>query len=384
MPEIPDGSQKQIARGDEKVFKKPLSNLLSRIRSVRQPNDVKPTQAPSQEPRPFHIELGRDINQLYEELIQHEASPANRDETIRVVRMNPSKPESNQFQSAEIEASALQAGRVTRGALLDAGYVFLNRIGGGEKPLISAQVPVGVEGGVQTVDMGKKILLTQVDLDAVIQHQKSKPGEYTTESADMGLIRKDMLLFLQQAIGEQNNLVQKANAVFRAAQGRIFDNPKYVDEDREALRKFFAKLYEEYQKTGSSNLGFIMQECMAGIDVAWVRGLPFEIFPIRLSALQGAPSPFLDSGFHFDTNYDVTLYPHNSSQTRRLNMAVIHLLSRGLNEMGESKNESRDQHYLTAGEYEKNIYGKSEATEVVSDNNLDMIASRLLFRANAA
>jgi len=382
MPEIPDGSNKQIVRGQERASNNPLSNLLRRIRSARQLGRAKNVQPPARENlAPFAIEPGKSIDQLYEELNKHEARPADKSELIRIVGMNQDQPEFSRLESLGIDSSTLETGRVTRGALLDAGYVFLNRIGGGEKPLINAQVPMDVEGGTDIVDMSNKILLTQSELDAVIQYQQGQHGAYATESSDIDLIRKDMLLFLQQAIVEQNSLRQNSSAVFRAAQRRILDNPKYTDKDREALRQFLEEQYQEYQKKGNSNLGYIMQECIAGIDLARVRGSPFEIFATRLSALKGVPSPFLDSGFHFDINYDVTLYPHDPAQTRRLNMAVVHLLSRGLNEMGESANRSHDQRYITAGEYEKGVYQKSETTEPVSDEDLDKIASRLLFRA---
>lgn len=382
MSETSDRFQKPVSRSNERIFRNPITILLRRIRCAHEPLYTGLAQSSLYENlQPFTLEPGRDIDQLYKELKQLEERPADMDEVIRIVGIDPSLSEFNQLQSAGMESSFLQVGCVTRGALLDAGYVFLNRIGGGEKPLISAQLSIDVEGNIETVDMGKKVLLTQTDLDAVIQYQKSQPGVYITESADIDSIRKDMLLLLQQSIGEQNNLSQNTNAVFRVAQRRILDDSKYTDKDRDALKQFFIKEYEEYQKTEISRLGYIMQECMIGIDIARVRGIPFEIFAKRLSALQGAPSPFLDSGFHFNTNYDVTFYPHDSSRTRRLNMGVIHLLSRGLNEMGESTNQSHDQRYFTAGEYEKEIYEKNGTIEPVSDEDLEKIATRLLVRA---
>lgn len=380
MPEIPEGSQTQIARSNEGKSHNPLSNLLNRVRAARQPKDIK-SQPVSQETfPPFYIEPGRDIDQLYEELKQHEGVPADRNEQIKIIGLKSFHPEFGHLQSVGVELSDLQTDHVTRGALLDAGYVFVNRIGGGEKPLINAQVPMAVDNGIETVELGKKVLLNQEELDAALEYQKSQPG-FIVENADPEAVRKDMLLFLQQAVAEQNGLAQKSNSMFRAAQGRILEDPQYTEEDREALRQFFAKQYGEYQ-AGSSNLGYIMQECMAGIDLAKVRGVPLEIMSKRLSSLQGTPSPFLDSGFHFDTNYDVTLYPHDHSQTRRLNMAVIHLLSRGLSEMGESTNDSHDQRYITAGEYEEQVYGREMLPEdKTSDETLDLIARRLLARA---
>jgi hypothetical protein len=360
MSQTPDGLHEPISGGNEKSFGNQHKSLT-----------------------PFILESGRNIDQLYEDLKRHEARPADRDELIKIVRLSPSQPEFNHMLSVGVKSSALDAGRVTRGVLLDAGYVFLNRIGGGEKPLVNAQIPMAVEGRVETVDIGKKILLTQDELEAVTQYQSSQLGASAIENSNPNILRKDMLLFLQEAIVEQNNLAHNKSAAFRAAQGRIIDNPKYTDEDRKTLRQFFAKQSEEYQRTGSSRLGYLMEECIPGIDLIKVRGIPFEILPTRFSALRDIPSPFLDSGFHFDTNYDVTLYPHEPDRARRLNMVVVHLLSRGLSEMGKSINNSHDQHYISAGEYEKQIYKKMiTSNNVMSDADLDIIAYRLLTRAD--
>lgn len=327
-------------------------------------------------------ELNRDseVDQLYDELKRLEALPADRDEIIRITGITSSHPEFTHLKDLGVNPIALHEGRVARGVLLDAGYVFVNRIGGGEKPLLSAQLPMTVGDEKIIVRLGDRVLLTQAELDTVLAYQKLYPG-FMVENADPDAVRKDMLLFLQQAVAEQNGLTKKLNSMFRAAQRRILEDPQYTEENRETLKHFFTKQYEGHQ-TGFSNLGYLAQESMAGIDLAKVRGVPIEIFSERFSSLQGTPSPFLDSGFHFDTNYDVTLYPNDPHQSRRINMVVVHLLSRGLNEMGGSVNGSYDQIYITALEYEKYIYGRKEVFgEDVSDEILNLIAHRLLRRA---
>lgn len=332
----------------------------------------------------FTLERGEDIEQVFQNLKVLEVQPADRSELITIVGFDKHTPEFSHLLSIGADSEGLKSGKIARGLLLDAGYVFLNRIGGGEKPLINAKLPMDFEGEVQVIDFGSRVLLTQAELDAVLKHQKSQPELFASENIGLDLVRKDMLFFLQEAFVEQNNLRQKSTAVFREAQRRVLDNSKYTDDDREALRQFFKKQYEGRQTTAYSNLGFIMQECLSGIDLAMARGISFEIFAKRLEALKGDPSTFLDSGFHFDTNYDVTLYPHDPSQTRRLNMVVIHLLSRGLNEMGDSTNQSHDQRYITAGEYERDILHRVEKdVSTVSDEILDSIAHRLLVRARA-
>ena len=66
-------------------------------------------------------------------------------------------------------------------------------------------------------------------------------------------------------------------------------------------------------------------------------------------------------------------------------MAVVHLLSRGLNEMGRSLNTSHDQRYITSREYADEIQfaDTSKDKDAVSEEILDIIARRLLARDKA-
>jgi hypothetical protein len=76
-----------------------------------------------------------------------------------------------------------------------------------------------------------------------------------------------------------------------------------------------------------------------------VLGFPAEIVVGRQAKLTGFPSPFIDSGYHFEDYPDITLCSDDYTKTRRLNMVVAQLLSRGLCKIGDSSNGSHDQAY---------------------------------------
>ena len=322
---------------------------------------------------------------VYELLKQTEMRVADRNEVIHIIGLKKNSPEFFQLQTAGVDLIALEEGRVTRGELLDAGYVFLNRLGAGEKPILNAIIPYGKPEERQTLAIGSKVLLDKNEFDAVLQYQQQHPEEYGTNGIEIGELRRDMMTFFGESLKESEDVRNKAVSAFRAAQGKIIKDPKYA-QDVEILKIFFDKLLKDTQSAGQV-LNYIMDECLAGINLTFVRGIPVDVVPQRLSKLSNAPSPFLDSGFHFDVNYDITLYTHDATKTRRLNMPVIHLLARGLNEMGGSLNDSHDQQYITSGQYAREIYPNKPSSENItiqsttSEETIDLIAFRLLFRA---
>jgi len=319
----------------------------------------------------------------YESLRERELAKADRNEVIHIIGLKKNSPEFSRLQTSGVDPVALEEGRVTRGELLDAGYVFLNRLGAGEKPILNAVIPYGKPEEEQTLDVGTKVLLDQNEFNAVKQLQQQHPEEYGTNGIEIEELRIDMLAFLGEATKEVGNASNKARDAFRAAQRKILDDPKY-SQDIDTLKNFFGELSKDTQSAGRL-LSYMMDECLAGINLTFVRGMPVDVSPQRLGKLSNAPSPFLDSGFHFDVNYDITLNTHDTTKTRRLNMPVIHLLSRGLNEMGESLNNSHDQQYITSGQYAREIYPYKPSSENLTtqtpEETLDLIAGRLLIRA---
>jgi len=292
---------------------------------------------------------------LLRDLIEQESAEPDMDEIIRI----PGLPyELAQFSS------------VRREALLTAGFVFLNKLGGGEKPIIDAMIPFGDK----LLDVGSKVLLTNPELDAVFAYQRLHPDQFGTGNLCMQELREDMLAFLKEAEDACSNIMKENIRACRAALLLIERDRTYSDQDRQVLLSFF-----DYVQSVSGFPGLI-GECVAGLDILTVRGIPIEVLPSRYQVLNGIASPFLNSGLHFGLNQDVTLYPNDPTRTRRLNMAVVHLLSRGLNEMGESSNSSHDQRYITSAEYIREVLSSSRSSSC-SAGTLKTIATRLLVRA---
>lgn len=290
--------------------------------------------------------------------------------------------------SRGVDVTLLDQGLIRRRDLLDAGFTFLNRIGAGEKPIINDVLPIPTsQGSIEPQDLGKRILLTADELGAVRSFQRQNSRELEDWTMDITSLRADMLHFLEECTDEYQSLSQKRFAAFRASQAIILDSPKYTEEEKTLLRKFFAELSQRPDRDVARQLlGTWMDECLAGVDLLFVRGIPIDIKPIRFDKLRNAPSPFLDSGFHFGVNHDVTLYPNDHRRTTRINPVVIHLLSRDINEMGASLNQSHDQRYITAGEYARNILKAKEdaiAMRTRNETNAHLIAQRLLYRVKA-
>lgn len=78
----------------------------------------------------------------------------------------------------------------------------------------------------------------------------------------------------------------------------------------------------------------------------------------------------------------MTLYPDNPSQTRRLNSVVVHLLSRGVNQMGASLNGSHDQTYITSAEFDELLPAlQADSTDQYNPEASRIVTMRLLVRA---
>ena len=264
-----------------------------------------------------------------------------------------------------------------RGDLLAAGFVFRNRIGGGEKPILNATV-----GGV---NLGERVFLTQAEIDAVKAYQKAHPNKYQLPpGVDPEDVRHDMFSFLlasqvKPAFVRYHQLAQGIPSLY---EHNKYANPIPEMRDPAAVRvitDYREHLYKDYQKRhpeltyqhqiiAGYEEAFVKEKCadVYTPDESYdslnpkVRGIRASIIEQRRNKLTDEPSPFLDSGFHFGTNPDVFVMPEDSN-SMRLNMVPLHLMSRGLSEMGDSKNGSHDQHYATVREYYDHVFPKDKA-----------------------
>lgn len=310
----------------------------------------------------------KSVRELYQEVKDAEQKPPNPEETISLGNAL-SESERLQFEKAGIKP---EDGRAKRKDILEAGFVFKNRIGEGEKPIINSTI--------NGVNLGEKTFLTKDELAAVIDYQASNPQYRLPPEANIDDIRQDMLSFLlssqvapvftrhRQMAGYLPS--ENPNAYVQNKKGA--DLARLIGEYRNHLRSQFANRHPEITlplmlKSGYEE-EFIEEKCA---DIYTpdesastlffdqkVRGMQADIIPQRTRKVSENPSPFLDSGFHFGGNPDVFVYGRNIN-AMRVNAVSFHLASRGLSEMGDSPSgRSHDQHYASLKEYYDNIFPK--------------------------
>lgn len=296
------------------------------------------------------------VESFYDSWKENENKVPNMNDVIHVGKMNKTNEEYQKLVDNGLSESDINNGNIKRGDLLKAGFAFINRIGGGEKPLIN----VVLNGK----DFGELKLLTNEELETVKEYQNSNPEKYGLKGENLDEIRKDMFSFLAASSRVRSRLGSKSNAF----NGTLADDINFESESDYALVRNYYNNQEK--KNDSFGKEFMNKYCK---DIyPWednenisfygddhLREKLFKYVPKRNSSLNNMPSPFLDSGFYFNQNIDVMV--NNNGEYRRLNFAVVHLLSRGLSEMGASKNNSFDQNYFTLGEYRDQIYQKDES-----------------------
>lgn len=284
---------------------------------------------------------------------------------IRLGAVGVDSLEGIQLLRAGVSPATIETGNLTRNQLLDAGFAFLNMIGGGEKPLITATIEME-DGSI--VDTGQRRLLTDTELNTVQRLYGSR------DTASNEQTRLAMIDFFQMSKESIRLLPQTKATIFSEAQRKI------LESGNEEHILLISRLFQSIVTSDSGHeLAFMIDNCLAKLDIVKVGGIPVDMYASRSGILQGAPSPFLDSGYHFDTNDDVTIYPDDPTRTRRLNSVVVHLLSRGVNEVGSSDNGSHDQTYITDGEFREMMTSVDESRH---DNEVvETFITRLLEKA---
>lgn len=380
------GGQETKARIWAKIGRAASSLLPNRrdkkVRQAHKPEQLEEEHAQNNNERRFP-----DPNKYYQELTERERISPDLNKIIHVHRFTDKPEDKKDLQrlvGAGLSENAVRKGEISRKDLLTAGFVFHNRIGAGEKPILSQTVIVNG----QEVNLTTRRFLTKAELSAVMEQQMhAQPDSPLPGTPEMEDLRKDMLGFLingiELATHEREMAMNVAQTVLREllANGVITQEQlsKYLGPEQYFVGK--TGLKEEYGRKIIYD-GFL-SECVVGLDLVRFRGIPITAMFIRFDKLRGAPSPFLDSGFHFDSNWDLTLNTHDAEQTRRVNMVVWHLMSRGIGEAGSSINGSHDQTYMTGAEYMRNIYSKrveDASLGKITDEDKKMIALRMRVR----
>lgn len=310
-------------------------------------------------------ETESQLDQLYEFYKSEEAKSADPEELIKVGDISPDNPEYQLLTQKGVSPEEITSGRIQRRKLLSAGFIFNNVLGNGEKPIIMATI--------DDIDFGKRKLITKEELEKIRQYQLQ--NLISPNLQDIDKLRRDMLSFIQGSPDPRPLSYRSPVNVYRLAMHGI-TNADHIFRERitdSKLRTLYQQLitrqkeiWEKRWREKSPNperfnvfyaQKDFMEEKFHDLfpwkeEEKWetqARGHKTQIVESRYNSLKDSPSPFLDSGFHFPSSPDITI---NTNQgVMRINMAVFHLASRGISEMGNGNGKSFDQHYMAINEF---------------------------------
>lgn len=310
-----------------------------------------------------------------------EIIPPNMEEIITIGIIKPEDIEYQMLLKSGLDPSYIIGGKIKRGDLLKAGFILINKIGGGEKPIIACII--------NGVDFSKRILITEDELNTIKKYQQDN-NIFPKDASKIDAITKDMILALEANNPQEHKRIVPQDFALANLSFRKLNKSKDLPDDiiHRISHLFLTKsLIPHSKKPFFDNLDLynilfrdIITEPAEKINGAPKKFRTVYLNPISLSRgsrrikLKGATSPFLDNGFHFEYNEDEVLILPNG-KTVRLNYVVAHLASRGLSEMS-SENTAHDQHYITIDEYVRYIYSsEQEATE----SEIQKLANKLEF-----
>jgi hypothetical protein len=314
------------------------------------------------------------LDSAYRQLQVGERREANPKDVIEV-RLKPDSAEYQHLLQQGITADQIDSGKLRREQLLNAGYVFMNKIGiGGQEKGIMSGAFSDPEDPSQTIDFTSRTMLTRDELDKAYRYQLQHPDIYGLQGEDLDEVRKDMLSFAKKASNDEkipglDGIIEYGDPLTGSSEDaalvaeywqqqihQFMQEHKGVSEDEAAreVRRVFADTY-------CADLFDMRKDPYKQKPQ---RGHELKAISLRQQALQGQPSPFLDRGFVYSVNPDVEVFgmhdPMNPDKNTnyRLNMGAIHIFGGhpkypGLSEMGTA---DHDQTYMPLGVYVSELY----------------------------
>jgi hypothetical protein len=339
------------------------------------------------------------VDRRYAALQSAEMREARPDDLLIVRRtgITPEYPEYAALLQAGVSANALARGdAIRRDQLQQAGYFWLNRVGGGEKGIIDAVVP-NPNDPDHPLDLRDRLLLTRDELTAAYAHQRANPDIYGLRGHTVEEVQKDMLQLLPEAT-QPPTIFSSLNEFLQY--GLPF-NPTVPsgdisEQDQRTIDRFWQSKAREYLAAHASEYSLgtktswqsVVPEVQAAFAqehfpdlVAKLRDTGRNSFAYTARTVRGhsvqsylrragkldTGSPFLDSGpINLGPNLDTSVFmdggiaDQRSNAQRRINMISVYLLGAhpdfpGLAEMGSDS----DQQYMAAGEYIDNLFPKT-------------------------
>lgn len=321
------------------------------------------------------------VHKLFELLKAEESRPADPNEKILVGEIKKEDAEYELLIQAGATPEEVKSRNIPREKLLEAGFAFNNYpLPAIEKPLINVEI--------DGVNFGQRKLLTSGELEEIKRYQRQHPDFYGGEGIATDEFRENMLSFLMSAepilpsfIENKVNFYRLCISTIHAPYTSREGEDKYKqDKLGQRTNPLYQRLVEMHhdslitsENAATDERAFIASNLL---DVMpWDERDTTSRFPIsarghrmraidsRKSVLNGRPSPFIDSGFHFPRslgNPDFTVVGGNE-RVFRVNSLVLHLASRGLSEMGEGRSMDGDQDY-SIGNFIRDLAPKDEAS----------------------
>jgi hypothetical protein len=326
----------------------------------------------------------------YDSLVTGEQRPPNPEDKIRVP--GGIKEGSTEFQllkQAGLSNEQIAARSFTRKQLLDAGFLFVNRIGDGQKALINAEIPSPSDPD-QMIDYSQRSLLTRDEIQTIYDYQQAHG--LGLQGHDLAQVRADMLLFLysfksgapfKSRADLGNHVMPRGGTDADWLTGTPEDHQRVLDTfgSFSAADLYFADAATSSRDKLQPNLSLdriIETDGMtaAGEKIMGRNSTKGATINERTGKLATTPhSPFLDSGYTFTHNEDILVEtPDPENKFQRINVASIHVAGAhpdfpGFSEMG--KGVDWDQTYLTVGDYVKYFYPPEQTHDNVEDAEED-------------
>lgn len=339
------------------------------------------------------LEINRDtedltVEGLFKVFKKKEERLADPNEKILVGKIKETDPEFQKLLQAGLTREEITERQIPRGLLQQAGFAFNNYpFLGIEKPLINSVV--------NGVNYGQRKLLTGEELETIKKYQRENPELYGGDKISSDDFRQTMLSFLLTAEnilpmhvdGKSNFLnlcITYIDRPYKTIKGEQEYKKDKFGQKINPLYKQLVRMYCEQQIGNSPSLRKRFIETKLKKVMPWdetnsldrfninARGHKMMLIETRRSKVVGAPSPFLDSGFHLPQmfgNPDYTIVGSDGRQFR-VNMLVLHLASRGLSEMGEGTTGDGEQDY-SIGNYVRDLEPKNahQTQEMLAKEN---------------
>jgi hypothetical protein len=268
---------------------------------------------------------------------------------------------------ADLITKDLNPFKLTRRELLDAGYVFVNAVGGGEKYIIKQVIEI--DG--QEIDLGRLPFLTEKQLQAALDldKQEMESAGITKSPQEIAKDMVDVLhgsyYFYSVRLSEVEEGLKKQDP--KASEGNIRDKAKeQVDKEWEEgkgyhyykrIEKLTSQLKQSQLNLSEGELKsraqtLADQELAEGKIAKEDRKVPLPFFFVNrgLERMNGH-CPMLNCSHRFWINNDLTFVDDKSPV--RLSTVIAHLAHHGLSERGDGLPRSFDQRYMTMTEYYK-------------------------------